>query len=192
MGLEWIEALGSIVRAGLLKESGHIKSSDFTVVRDSKPSLLILKIVLYISKCIKGSTNTKIFKNFIKELLPYYGRWPAWESILIIDNALFYHSDKIQQMCDSVGVILLYLPPYSPNFNSIKEMFKELKTYIRQVWDKHIGFVRANFLGFLEGCVTITVAWKASARGYFYRAISMTLLNDKCLYAGWILSPMPF
>jgi len=77
MGLEWIEALGSIVRAGLLKESGHIKSSDFTVVRDSKPSLLILKIVLYISKCIKGSINTKIFKNFIKELLPYYGRWPA-------------------------------------------------------------------------------------------------------------------
>lgn len=36
-------------------------------------------------------------------------------------------------MCDNVGVILLYLPPYSPNFNSIKEMFKELKTYIRQV-----------------------------------------------------------
>jgi DDE superfamily endonuclease len=54
-------------------------------------------------------------------------------------------------------VVLLYLPPYSPDFNPIEEMFRELKTYIRQVWDEHIGFVRADFLGFLEECVTVVV-----------------------------------
>ena len=122
----------------------------------------------------KGSTDTEIFENFIKELLLYCGRWPAPKSVFIIDNASFHRSDKIQQMCGDAGVILLYLPPYSPDFNPIKEMFRELKTYIRQVWDKHIGFVKADFLGFLEECVTVVGAQKASARGHFRRAgISM-------------------
>jgi len=87
-----------------------------------------------------------------------------------MDNALFHHLDKIQQMCDDAGVILLYLLLYLPDFNPIKEMFKELKTYIRQVWDKHIGFIRADFLGFLEECVTVVGARKASAKGYFHHA----------------------
>ena len=80
----------------------------------------------------KGSTDTEIFENFIEELLLYCSRWPALKSVLIIDNASFHHLDKIEQMCDDVGVILLYLLLYSPDFNPIKEMFGELKTYIRQ------------------------------------------------------------
>jgi hypothetical protein len=67
-------------------------------------------------------------------------------------------------------VLLLYLPPYSPDLNPIEEMFGELKTYIRQVWDEHIGFARADFLGFLEECVTVVGARKASAMGHFRRA----------------------
>jgi transposase len=87
--------------------------------------------------------------------LPYCSRWPAPESVLIIDNTSFHRSDKIEQICDDTGVVLLYLPPYLPDFNPIEEMFGELKTYIRQAWDKHIGFVRADFIGFLEECVTV-------------------------------------
>jgi transposase len=110
----------------------------------------------------EGSTDTEIFENFVEELLPYYGRWPAPKSVLIMDNASFHRSDKIQQMCDA-GVVLLYLPPYSYDFNPIEKMFRELKTYIREVWDKHIDFIRADFLGFLEECVTVVGARKASA-----------------------------
>ena len=100
----------------------------------------------------KGSTDTEIFENFIEELLPYCGSWPKKYSVLVMDNASIHRSDKIQQMCDDAGVILLYLPPYSPDLNPIEEMFGELKTYIKQVWDEHIGFVKADFLGFLEEC----------------------------------------
>jgi hypothetical protein len=42
-----------MARVRLLKESGHVKSSKFTAVRDSKSYLPILKRVLYISECIK-------------------------------------------------------------------------------------------------------------------------------------------
>jgi transposase len=32
------------------------------------------------------------------------------------------------------GVKLLYLPPYSPDFNPIEEFFAELKAYIKKSW----------------------------------------------------------
>ena len=67
------------------------------------------------------STGVKIFENVVEELLLYYSRWPAPESVLIMDNALFHRSDKIQQMCDNAGVVLLSLPPYSFDFNPIEE-----------------------------------------------------------------------
>lgn len=45
-----------------------------------------------------------------------------------------------------------------------------MKTYIRQGWDEHEGFIRADFLYFLEKCVDVVGARKASARGHFRRA----------------------
>jgi DDE superfamily endonuclease len=81
----------------------------------------------------KGLTNTKIFENFIKVLLLYCSKWLIQEFVLIIDNMLFHYLDKIQQMCNNVKVILLYLLLYLLNFNLIKEMFRKLKTYIKQV-----------------------------------------------------------
>jgi DDE superfamily endonuclease len=43
----------------------------------------------------EGSTDTRIFEDFIEELLPYCGKWPNPRSILIMDNASFHHSEKI-------------------------------------------------------------------------------------------------
>ena len=87
-----------------------------------------------------------------------------------MDNVPIHRSEKLQQMCDDAGVILLYLPPYSPDLNPIEEMFGELKTYIKQVWEEHIGFVRADFLGFLEECVSVVGVRKVSTRGHFRRS----------------------
>ena len=94
----------------------------------------------------EGSTDAQIFEGFIEELLPYCAKWPNPKSALIMDNASFYHSERIQQLCDDAGVVLRYLPPYSPDFNPIEEFFGELKTYIRQIWDEHEDFIRADFM----------------------------------------------
>jgi transposase len=127
----------------------------------------------------EGSTDTKVFENFIEELLPYCGKWPNPRSVLIMDNASFHHSKKIQRLCDDAGVILRYLPPYSPDLNPIEEFFGELKTYIRQVWHEHEGFIKADFLSFLEECVTVVGGREASAKGHFRRAgISIDELSE--------------
>ena len=117
-----------------------------------------------------GSTDTQMFEDFIEQLLPYCGKWPSPKSVLIMDNASFHHSERLQQMCDSAGAVLLYLPPYSPDLNPIEEFFGELKTYIRQVWEDQIDFVRADFISFLEECVEVVGRRKASAEGHFRRA----------------------
>jgi transposase len=49
-----------------------------------------------------------------------------------MDNASFHHTDGILQMCEDAGVILLYLPPYSPDLNPIEEFFAELKAFIKR------------------------------------------------------------
>jgi transposase len=54
--------------------------------------------------------------------------------VLVIDNAAFHHSDRIKTLCADAGVKLLYLPPYSPDFNPIEEFFAELKAYIKKAW----------------------------------------------------------
>jgi transposase len=38
-------------------------------------------------------------------------------------------------MCEDAGVTLIYLLPYSPDLNSIKEFFAELKGNIRRNWN---------------------------------------------------------
>ena len=35
-------------------------------------------------------------------------------------------------LCEDADVMLEYLPPYSPDFNSIEETFAELKAWIRR------------------------------------------------------------
>ena len=52
--------------------------------------------------------------------------------MLVMDNASFHHSDRIKILCAEAGVELLYLPPYSPDFNPIEEFFAELKAHIKK------------------------------------------------------------
>jgi hypothetical protein len=75
----------------------------------------------------EGSTDTRIFEDFIEELLPYCGKWPEPRSVLIMDIASFHYSEKIQQLCDGAGVILRYLPPYSPDLNRSKSSSENLR-----------------------------------------------------------------
>ena len=62
-----------------------------------------------------------------------------------------------------------------PDTEIFENFIEELLPYCNsrhtsQVWDKHIGFVKADFLGFLEECVTVVGSRKTSTRGHFHRS----------------------
>jgi transposase len=122
---------------------------------------------ILLSRVFQGSTDSSIFEDFIEQLLPHCGRWPEPKSVLIMDNASFHHTERIEQMCYKVGVKLMYLPPYSPDLNPIEEFFAELKTFIKRNWQAFEDSPEQGFDAFLEWCVTAVGGKEGSSKGHF-------------------------
>ncbi len=51
-------------------------------------------------------------------------------------------------MCTEAGVLLEYLPPYSPDLNPIEQSFAELKAWLRKHGD--MASLYTNFADFLR------------------------------------------
>lgn len=61
---------------------------------------------------------------------------------LILDNASFHKGKKTRELIEAVGCKLLYLPPYSPDFNPIEKQWAALKRKYRTF--KHRGYEHQN------------------------------------------------
>ncbi|TPR10100.1 RNase H family protein [Aspergillus niger] len=109
-------------------------------------------VVLF--RIFNGTTDAVVFEEFIEDLLRYCRKYPEERSVLVMDNAAFHHSERVEQLCSEKGVKLIFLPPYSPDLNPIEEFFAELKAFIRRHWylyeeDPSQGF--ENYLAQLLG-----------------------------------------
>jgi transposase len=51
---------------------------------------------------------------------------------VILDNATFHKSKKIVEFTKRVGADILYLPPYSPDFNKIEHHWFAIKNRARK------------------------------------------------------------
>jgi len=52
--------------------------------------------------------------------------------IVVIDNASFHKSKKAEALIEAAGCKLIFLPPYSPDFNPIEHHWSALKNAIRK------------------------------------------------------------
>jgi len=52
--------------------------------------------------------------------------------IVVMDNLPAHKVAGIRQAIEARGAILLYLPPYSPDFNPIENAFAKLKAHVRK------------------------------------------------------------
>ena len=69
--------------------------------------------------------------NFIWQL-PLMGQFPGPNSVLIMDNARVHHGGRVNELCEAANVLLVYLPPYSPDFNPIEKVFSVLKSKLKR------------------------------------------------------------
>ena len=91
----------------------------------------VLKYELHKNKAI----NTDIFYSFLEGMLETMdGKY------ILMDNVAFHKSQRIQDLIANSGNTLLFIPPYSPDFNPIEESFSSLKSFIR----RHINPVTLN------------------------------------------------
>ncbi len=56
--------------------------------------------------------------------------YPNDNSILILDNCAIHKSDMLRQVVEAQGCLLIFLPPYSPDFNPIEESFSARKSLL--------------------------------------------------------------
>lgn len=56
-----------------------------------------------------------------------------------MDNANFHKSAKTKELIESVGCKIVFLPPYSPDFNPIEKFWANMKRWIKQQIEEHLS-----------------------------------------------------
>ena len=54
-------------------------------------------------------------------------------AVLVLDNARIHHGGRIQEIVTAAGCSVLYLPPYSPDFNPIELAWSWVKQFVRRL-----------------------------------------------------------
>jgi transposase len=75
-----------------------------------------------------GSCNTKLFETWVEEFL--IKELQAGQFV-VMDNAAFHRSQKARDLIQSVGCKVIFLPPYSPDFNPIEKFWANMKRWIK-------------------------------------------------------------
>jgi transposase len=78
---------------------------------------------------VEGSTTTAVFEAYLeRELVPSL----RVGQVVVMDNLSAHKGSRVRELIESRGCELIYLPPYSPDFNPIEEAFAKLKTLLRK------------------------------------------------------------
>ena len=89
----------------------------------------------YVMLHCKGMTsNGDTFYDFLHshllpQLLPFDGKNP--HSVVVMDNCSIHHISEVRQVLEDIGVLVHFLPPYSPDYNPIEEAFSKVKQVLR-------------------------------------------------------------
>lgn len=78
---------------------------------------------------VVGGTTGAVFEAYIEQILS-----PALEpgQILVMDNLAAHKGDRVRELVEERGCEVLFLPPYSPDYNPIEEAFSKIKTLLRK------------------------------------------------------------
>jgi transposase len=116
---------GQRLRVGV--PHGHWKTTTF--VAGLRNSGIVAPFVL------DGPINRNAFEAYVEKVLVPELR-PG--DIVVMDNLSSHKGPRIRQMIEAAGASLLYLPPYSPDFNPIENAFAKLKALLRKAAERTI------------------------------------------------------
>jgi transposase len=82
------------------------------------------------SLAVEGTTNREVFETYVERVLaPTLRRG----QVMVMDNLTAHKGERVKELIEQRGCELLYLPPYSPDFNPIEEAFSKIKALLRKV-----------------------------------------------------------
>ena len=82
---------------------------------------------------LDGPINRDAFETYVEKVLVPELR-PG--DVVIMDNLSSHKGPAVREMIEAAGARLLYLPPYSPDFNPIEKAFSKLKALLRKAAER--------------------------------------------------------
>ena len=84
---------------------------------------------------LDGPINAAAFEAYVEQFLA-----PTLQpgDIVVMDNLSSHKGPKVRALIEAVGAKLLYLPPYSPDFNPIEKLFSKLKALLRKAAERTV------------------------------------------------------
>ena len=79
---------------------------------------------------IVGATDSDVFRAYVNEVLAPHLR-PG--DVVVMDNLSPHKAAGVREAIEGAGATLRYLPPYSPDFNPIENMWSKVKGVLRSL-----------------------------------------------------------
>ena len=96
--------------------------------------------VLIASFAFKGSMNGDLFEGWFEQIFVPEIKNPE-KSVVFIDNASHHKKDAIYDIADEYGFKVMFIPPYSPDFNKpVENKWANIKNRLRQHMHKFDDF----------------------------------------------------
>ena len=107
---------------------------------------------------VSGAVNGNVFAAYLQQVL---GPTREPGDVVVLDNLPAHKVAGLAELVEARGARLLYLPPYSPDFNPIELAFSKLKTWLRTA--------QARTRDALEAVIQTATEWvtEADAKNWF-------------------------
>ena len=108
----------------------------------------------------QGGTTKDKFIDYIKNVLA-----PTMHDgdIVIMDNMRTHHAKAVKKVIEDLKINVIYLPPYSPDFNPIEKMWSKIKSILRKLKARTLNVLpNAIEYAFSKICTLDCIGWFSS------------------------------
>ena len=107
---------------------------------------------------VEGAVDAEVFNVYAKQVL---GPRLRRGDVVVLDNLTAHRASRIEEVAEARGAQVLWLAPYSPDFNPIEQCWSKIKTFLRGV--------KARTAGALDEALAqaIGLVTKSDIRGWF-------------------------
>ena len=135
----------------------HGRWKTTTVVAGLRRSGLVAPFVL------DGPINRAAFEAYVEKVLVPELR-PG--DVVILDNLSSHKGARVRALIEAAGASLLYLPPYSPDFNPIENAFAKLKALLRKAAERTVEGLWTAIGSLLDAFTPVECTNYFQAAGY--------------------------
>jgi transposase len=82
------------------------------------------------SMAVEGSTTKEVIETYVEHFL---ARALLPGQVVVMDNLTAHKGERVRELIEGTGCELLYLPPYSPEFNPIEEAFSKIEGFLCRI-----------------------------------------------------------